>query len=208
MNSVPLFRLAGFGLAISGIIAGAGDATYNLLGPQAGAPVAPFVAGVTFVANIGVLLCLPGIGIRLAERSGVLGVIGYVLLSVGLAVFGVASYMINAVVSPNLPPELEQQPPVGLITIWMTTELLALVGLIVLGLATLRARAFARWIPWALFGSALLVALSDAPIPGVQLVGAAHAILLYAGLVAMAVSLIRGTAQVHAPAGQPALATA
>ena len=90
----------------------------------------------------------------------------------------------------------------------MTTELLALVGLIVLAVATLRARASVQRIGWDPIGSALLVALSNAPLPGVQFAGAGHVVLLYAGLVAMAIRLIRGTSAIESRTSKHVLATA
>src|SRR6202171_4519921 len=103
MTAYSLCRVAGLGLAISATVAGAGDATYNLLGQPDPGAAAPYAAALAFIANISVLMCVPAVGIRLAHRAGVLGLIGYALLSIGLAVFGVAAYMINAVVAPNLP---------------------------------------------------------------------------------------------------------
>lgn len=144
MTSDSLYRAAGLGLLVGGIIAGAGDLGHNLLSKEPASTAATAAALAAIVGSLLVVMCLPALAVRLAERAGVIGLLGYGLLIEGFVIFGVGGQMLNAFVDPIQPPDLAAQPPVGLIATFMLTELGATVGLILLGVATLRARVSRR----------------------------------------------------------------
>ncbi|MGI8564340.1 MAG: hypothetical protein ACR2MZ_12490 [Candidatus Dormibacter sp.] len=115
MTQVQINRAAGIGLLVSATVAGVADVLQTLPGHQATATVTVAGALVAFLGNLFVIICLPVAVGRQAQRAGILGVAGYVLLALVILVFGVASDMANALLIPNLPPAIASRPPGGLI---------------------------------------------------------------------------------------------
>lgn len=200
MTSETLYRLAGGGLIIGALVAGAGGAGRALLSelgpPQSFAAAAAAV--VAFVANMGLLICLPAIAARQARRAGLAGLAGYVLFALALLSMGVGMEMIFGLLFPSLPPAMTANPPAGVLVTFALTELTAVAGLGLLGVATLRARVFPSWTGGALIASAVVLVVADLPArisfgAGLQMVTETlHYVFFTAALIGMAVTLIRG----------------
>jgi hypothetical protein len=122
------------------------------------------------VGGIFVLLGLPGMYARQAERAGILGLLGFVLvwyvtlMQSVLLPFGNLTVM-SEMVAHLVPQKLEiimTAPPV-----WGPFFMLSMVGQVVgtllLAIAILRAGVFPRWIGWALVATLVLGVASFAP---------------------------------------------
>jgi hypothetical protein len=201
-----LYRLAGGGLIAAALVAGAAGAGRALLS-EVGDPqglIASGAAAVAFTANMVLILCLPAIALRQAGRAGVAGMIGYALFAIALLSMGVAQEMIFGLLFPSLPASMLAQPPTGITVVFLLTQLVAVVGLTLLGIATVRARVFPAWTGWALLASAVVLVLADVrpPLPAGTAVGitaeALHYLFFTAALIGMAVRVMGETAP---PAG-------
>jgi hypothetical protein len=118
------------------------------------------------------VMALPGLYLRQATRAGALGFVGFVLLSLGLLLGGVAFATIQVTIfpylaqsAPKLLPSNGTGPDAGFL-LWIFGPLLLLtVGSILLGIATMRARVFPRWTGILLLISGVLYLLSIPHIP-------------------------------------------
>lgn len=194
-----LYRLAGAGIIAAAIVACAGGAGRALLS-EVGDPqglIASSAAAVAFAANMVLILCLPAIALRQAGRAGVAGLIGYALFAIALLSMGVAGEMVFGLLLPGLPASVAAQPPAGVTVVFLLTELAAVVGLTLLGVATVRARVFPAWTGWALLGSAVVLVVADVrpPLPAGAALGmtaeALHYLFFTAALIGMAVTVMR-----------------
>jgi len=106
---------------------------------------------VTLVIVIGLLLFvigLPGMYLRQAERAGVLGLVGFILVFFGSLLSG-AFFTLQVTVFPLLaqvaPKLLEGEIlPGGMFLLLLVFSLLDMIGAILLGIATMRAHVFPR----------------------------------------------------------------
>ncbi|HEY6410483.1 MAG TPA: hypothetical protein VIY29_23785 [Ktedonobacteraceae bacterium] len=212
MTSQTLYRLSGGVLMIGSLFAIAGF----LLHPGGNNP-ANYLSPMWFPANLLILvgallvtLGLPGMYARQAERAGKLGLIGFTLtFFVGL-LFNVASGAIETFMFPTLAANvatrllLAGHPPATYGRLILVALLLELVGPILLGIATLRAKVFPSWTGWLLIATPVLVLVGffvSLPGPLAQL----DAVVLYLALMGMGFSLLarREITQVQ-PAVSPA----
>jgi hypothetical protein len=103
-------------------------------------------------------LGLPGFYARQAEQSGLLGLIGFVVLFVGIVIPYIAVHSVETVTAPKSPAQMRLLVRVGAPAI--------LVGVMVTGLATWRAGVYPTLPAFVLMGSVLLGLLSRvAPWP-------------------------------------------
>lgn len=207
MTTGKLYRIAGLGLILGGTIAAIGDVGQNLVNKNPPGSDAAIAALASFVGSIVVVICLPAVAARQARTAGVLGLIGYAALAVTFLIFGVASSLLDAFVRPNLPADLAATPPTGLVVTWILAELTGLIGLVLLGIATLRARVFPAWTGWAFLASAILLVIGHAPPPFGHIADIVHTVPLYVALIAMAYTLVRSSPAEPVPAEHPTLAS-
>ena len=122
-----------------------------------------------------IVLGLPGMYIRQAERAGFLGLIGFLLTLLYILILGVAGDTINAFVIPFLasaaPALLKGSLPSGLETFFIIGQLLAFVGGLLLGIATLRAGVFSRWASLLLIVGAVFSFIGNFLLPIIGTVG-------------------------------------
>ena len=90
-----------------------------------------------------ILLGWPGLYLRQAEKAGRLGLLGFVLSFVALLVLGIGFGTIDTFVSQMLAAEGSMPALLGF---ELFGGLLLVVGPLLFGMATLRARVFPRWV--------------------------------------------------------------
>ena len=167
MTSPMTYRLSGVVLMVGSLMAIIGF----LLHPS-GSTLANYSSSFWIPANllilIGALLIalgLPGTYARQAEQAGKLGLIGFSLTFIVLLLFSVALGAIESIVFPALAANAATRsflagPLPGLYSRFVLIALLLeLIGPVLLGIATLRARVFPRWTGWLLIAIPLLVLL-------------------------------------------------
>jgi hypothetical protein len=106
----------------------------------------------SFLALLGgemfVLLGLPGWYARQANRAGVVGLLGFVLFFFALLLSGIGGSIIDLFIKPWLsqgaPALLQTAPPLALLLFLLAGSVLSVVGALLLGIATLRARVYSR----------------------------------------------------------------
>ena len=179
MSSGMLYRWSGIVLLVGSLIGVIGSILSVILYPGhtltaqqvLGTPFS--IAAILFLAW-GLLLTmgLPGLYLRQATRAGALGFAGFVLLSLGLLLGGVAFGSVQVTIypylaqsAPKLLPSGGTGPDAGFF-LWILGPLLLLtIGSILLGIATRRAHVFPRWTGILLIVAGVLFLLSIPPIP-------------------------------------------
>ena len=174
MSSTILFRLSGLSLLLGGLLA-----VVSLIHPNASSgleylsdprTVPAHLLGLTAVLLI--MLGLPGLYAGQAERAGVLGLVGTVAVFFCVALLDGTHNVIDSMVRPALATLPEAAPllteggpldsameagPLG--TIVAVAGPVFLLGMIVLGIATIRARVLPRWVGTLPIVAALFVPL-------------------------------------------------
>lgn len=174
MSSTTLFRLSGLSLVLGGLL----SVLYLFIHPDESglayyrhAMTAPAHL-VGFVAVLLVLLGLPGLYARQVGRAGILGLAGTILIFFGLAVLDVTHNVVDATVTPALATIPDAEPLLAAggpfeeaLQSGMQGTLVGvggpmlLLGLVLLGIATLRAKVLPRWA-----GALLIVAAPVTPL--------------------------------------------
>ena len=205
MSSARLIRWSGVALALGGIaIALFVLALVPIGGFDAGGKAENTLTGIYRLSHglhiLGAVLALFGlVGLygRLKDRTGWLGLIGFVLAFVGTSLFvglGMIAEFIVPVLAVSAPPLLDPAGPLGASSpLFPLTFLPFLVGYILLGIATLRAGVLPRWSGLLLIIAAVLFAL---PVPWP--VPVAGAIAYGAGLIWLG-SALWGAAEMARP---------
>jgi hypothetical protein len=141
MLSTTLYRLSGIVLLLGGVLS-----IIGALLQIPSAPGTPLWIPSTWLALGGSLLILlgwPGLYLKQADKAGRLGLLGFVLSFVALLIVGIGFGTIDAFVSQVLAVE-ETMP--ALLGFELLGGLLLVVGPLLFGIATLRARVFPRWV--------------------------------------------------------------
>ncbi len=136
-------RWSGLALAAGALILGA-VFVLALFQTQEVLPTSP-MATVVLIASILIILSLPGMYARQSDAAGSLGLLGYVLLMVGMLPFVVYA------AAPMFFPEIKGPTKANAGGILLGTAWL--VGLMLTGIATLRAQVYPRWSSILLLGS-------------------------------------------------------
>ncbi len=160
MSSATLFRLSGLSLLLGGLL----HLIYLFAHPHSSGlayyadPATALSHLVGFASASLILLGLPGLYARQAERAGILGLVGTLLVFFGLAMVDVTHTVIDSAVTPALaaipeaPPLLAKGGPLeGAMQSGMQGTLVSaggpmlLLGLILVGVSTVRAGFLPRW---------------------------------------------------------------
>lgn len=212
MTSQTLYRLSGGVLVVGALFTMSG----LLLHPSGNTPVnylSPIWLPANLLILVGALLAalgLPGTYARQAERAGKLGLIGltltfFVVLLFDVALGAIETFLFPALAAHEATRSLLAGPlPAPYGRLILVALLLELVGPILLGIATLRAKVFPSWTGWLLIATPVLVLIGffvTLPGPLAQL----DAVVLNLALAGMGLSLLarRETTKV-----QPAVSTA
>lgn len=169
MSSTRLYRLSGFALLASGVLSIVGYGIGSIQNDDSVTTVtsAPYLA-MSLLVFVGAVLCvlgLPGMIARQAEQAGILGMVGGVALMLLQLIFGIGNGFVDVTVYPALVADPSTRafalagPPPVMNVFFMIGIALVLVSALALGIATLRAGVFARWIG-VLF---LLTVLAEVP---------------------------------------------
>ena len=184
MSSQTLYRWSGFALIVGSLIGILGTILDTILYPghdltaqQALSTQFAIDATLFLVWSVLLVMGLPGPYLRQATRTGALGFAGFVLLSLALLLGGVAFGVVQitdwpylAQSAPKLLPSGGTGPTLGFLLWILGPGLLLGLGSILLGIATLRAKVFTRWIGILLIVAGVLFLVSLAPIPFIDLV--------------------------------------
>jgi hypothetical protein len=141
MSSTTLYRLSGIVLLLGGVFAAIGALLEVPSAP--GTPL--WIPGAWFSLGGSLLILVgwPGLYLRQADTAGRLGLLGFVLSFVSLLVLGIGFGTIDTFVSQVLAGEGSMPALLGF---ELFGGLLLVVGPLLLGIATLRARFFPRWV--------------------------------------------------------------
>jgi hypothetical protein len=175
MSSLTLYRLSGISLLVGSLLTTLGVIPIFFIGDAPGSTIAASIALLRVLGGMLIVLGLPGVYARQAERAGILGLIGFLLTLFYILMLGVAGDTINAFVMPFLasqaPALLKGSLPSGLIVFYIVGGLLGFVGGILLGIATLRAAFIARWASLLLIVGAVLTFAGNFLPPIISTVG-------------------------------------
>jgi hypothetical protein len=208
MSSTQLYRLTGFALLISGVLSIIG---YGVGSFQSDTSVTEITSAPYFVINLltflGAAFCvlgLPGMIARQAEKAGVLGLIGGLAVMIVQLIYGIGNGFVDVAVFPALVADPSTRafalvgPPPVMNIFFMVGMASGVIGALTLGIATLRARVFARWIGVLL----LLTVLAEIPsFLDVPFLSNLAPLVSSVALLGVGIALMSPK---HTPAGAPA----
>src|SRR5260370_12669607 len=156
MSSATLYRWSGIVLLVGSLLGVIGSILDTVLPNETAQQVlsTPFTIDASLFLAWALLLTmgLPGLYLRQATRAGALGFAGFVLLSLGVLLGGVAFAIVQVTIfpylaqlAPKLLPSGGTGPDSGFLLWILGPVLLLAIGNILLGIATMRARIFPRW---------------------------------------------------------------
>lgn len=173
MSTTTSYRLSGIALLIGSVLGILYTASSAFIGgpfPQALAdPVAVIGSLIGFIGSILLLLGLPGVYTRQAKSAGILGLLGflfvwYVTLFQGVLIPFTSVTIVPMLVTDPTTQHLLAAGPLASFTPFSIPSLVGqTLGVLLLAIATLRARVFPRWPAWLLIASMILAAASFVP---------------------------------------------
>jgi hypothetical protein len=98
MSSTTMYRLSAISLLIGGGFAAIGAIAQAFLAEDYFSPLWIPVAALIFIGTLFVLIGLPALYLRQMKQVGVLGLIGFVLLFFGFAMFGIGFRFFDSLV--------------------------------------------------------------------------------------------------------------
>lgn len=211
MSSTQLYRLSGFALLVSSVlsIVGYGVGSFQSDTSVATITSMPYMA-MSLLVFVGAVLCvlgLPGLIARQAKQAGILGLIGGVALILVQLIYGIGNGFVDVTVFPALVADPATRafalvgPPPAMGIFFMVGEALGIVAALALGIATLRARVFARWIGILI----LLTIIAEVPsYLDLPMLGNLAPLVSSVALLGVGVTLMSPK---HTPSVEPARAT-
>lgn len=165
MTSPTFFRWEGIALLVGSLVFAISIALSLVVpGPLGLAgPPAVWDAWLGAISGLIFIIGLPALYTIQAQRAGMIGLLGFIALFVGMLLLTVVIDLIAAIAFANyvppkpLPPG-GVPPPLFAIIIFLVGGVLLIVGSILFGIAVLRTKVFASWTVWALI---VLAALSN-----------------------------------------------
>ena len=182
MSSATLYRLSGIVLLIGGLLSLVSSAAHDIqfpgLSPTPQQVLSPPWILETSLLLVGVLLIsigFPGFYLRQAESAGKLGFAGFVMLWIAVLLGGVSFIALQITVFPWFAQEdsklLTGGPPIVAALLFLFVPVLFfIVGSILLGISTLRAKVFGRGPGVALLALGIVNILSF-PVPHGSAIG-------------------------------------
>lgn len=214
MNAFTLRRLGGMAAVVAGVLCIIGGLLHPIEDGHAHSPQAllqPHLAGsVSLLAGtVLLLLALPGLYGWIAPRTGVLGLVGFLLYFIGNLLSAIPHLVLMSFAASDLarrdPGMISGQDAVIAAPAFEAEQLVSglglVLGLLVLGIALLRATGLPRWLGFAGIAGAVVLFV---PLPVLPVVtGLQIELLRGAMLVGLGVLAMRSTVQAVPPA-QPA----
>jgi hypothetical protein len=159
MSGQNLLRLSGIALLVGGPVYIIFD-VLNIFTSQGSDAPSPYAAIFGLLGSIFLIMGLPGFLVRQATKAGILGLIGWIVFLCG-ALLG-TGLLLNAIVFFPLEPQTAQSglPPAPIFALILTLLATQLVGGVLLGIATIRARIFSSWVGWLLIISSVIAGAS------------------------------------------------
>jgi len=178
ISSATLYRLSGLALLMGALLEIITAIVIALLFPSntpQQASSAPqqylttswlIVALLSLVSSLLQVGGLPGVCVRQRAQAGRLGLVGFILTQAGSILF-VGINVIDLLVLPFLAVNDQRllTPPASYTTYLLAAALLVTVGVVLLGLATMRAVVFPRWAALLLIVSIVINLVSFTPLP-------------------------------------------
>ena len=172
MSSTTSYRLSGIALIIGSVLSAiglilsafdSGSDFQSLI-----SPLSMIFSLFTIFGSLLVLLGLPGMYARQAERAGILGLLGflfiwYVTLFQGVMISFTNVTFIPMIAAHLVTPSVVTTPPSTWTPFFIVSLVGQVLGILLLGIATLRARVFPRWIGWLLIATLVLGVVSHLP---------------------------------------------
>lgn len=150
MSSTTLYRLSGISLLIGGLLAALAAVPVFFTGEDPSSPIAATAALLRIIGDVLIVVGLPGVYSRQAQRAGLLGLLGFLFTLIYILIQGVIGDAVEALILPFLasaaPSVVKGPPPQGLVFLFLVGGLLGLVGSVSLGVTALRATVFTRWV--------------------------------------------------------------
>ncbi|GAC1350209.1 MAG: hypothetical protein NVSMB27_30540 [Ktedonobacteraceae bacterium] len=175
MSTTTSYRLCGIALLVGSVLSVAyyliqgaflnGNDLATIISPMS---LVSSVIG--FIGSVFVLLGLPGVYARQARRASILGLLGilfvwYVNLYQGV-IIPFTSVTIISQMTAHLVPQsakIAMTPPPAWTPFFLVSLVGQVLGILLLGIATLRARVFPRWIGWLLIATLVIGLVSQLP---------------------------------------------
>jgi hypothetical protein len=180
-------RLSGLLLIVGAALVGAAIVLATLR-PVTNIAFSPQVSYLFLLGALLLLVSLPGMYARQANQAGWLGLVGYVLLQAGTVLF--AMLATPGLWYPSIKAPYPESVSGGLLGIAI------ILGLLLTGIATLRARVFPRWASILLLGATALFFFSffiAEMLPPIPYLGAILGILLALALAWIGIVMVQGT---------------
>lgn len=169
MTTLQLYRLSGLALLIGVVLWAGSTIVSGIAFPDNSDIVAatnPFSILLSLVGVIGTILALlglPGMYARTAREGGLVWLVGVVLTAITALLFGVFLGLMGVLVFPVLatraPDLFSEGPSPGFFVLFIIATLANVFGAILMGIAMLRRRIYARWCGYVLFAQAVLAVL-------------------------------------------------
>jgi hypothetical protein len=186
MTSPTFFRWDGLALLVGSLVFAIATALSLFipgpLGPSGPPPV--WDAWLGAISGLIFVIGLPALYAVQSQRAGVIGLLGFIGLLVGILLLAVVSNVIPAIAFANyVPPAIpssqeETGPPLFVIIIFIIGGLSLIAGSVLFGLAVLRTKVFASWTAWALIVlSVLSIGVGFLPFEAAFLIGSIATIL-------------------------------
>jgi hypothetical protein len=194
MSSTQLYRFSGLGLLIGGLLALIGTLIQGINGD----PLGPAWIPTTVLIVIGELLLivgLPGMYVRQAEKAGVVGLVGFLFFFVSTLMQGGGGGVTNLFFLPWLlqnAPHLATEGPPTIGIFFILAGLLSVVGAVLLGIATIRAAIFSRIAAVLLLIGAILNFVGQFLGDGVPYVSTISLVLLFGSMLWFGYTLLSG----------------
>ena len=219
MSSRTLYRWSGGTLIVASLLILIGSVLVAVLFPDHSSTKEqvlsfPWLLTILFtlIGSVLFVLGLPGFYLRQAGRAGVLGLVGFVLLFLDMLLQGAIFSAIQVTVLPLLAQSAPQllsgnNLPVGVfLFLLLLPGLMQIIGSILFGIATMRARVFPRWIGMLFLVAGVAFLLTIPPLPS-----SLSTVIETASFAALAIACIGGGYLLVAdrePAGVEAIAAA
>jgi len=173
MSSTTSYRLSGIALLIGGVLSVIYYLTQALFlsdtDPKALTSSLELISSlIGFSGALLVLLGLPGMYIRQAGRAGILGLLGFLLVWYVFLFQGILIPFTSMTIVPELAANpvtrsLATTPPPAFGPFFLVSLVGQVLGILLLAIATLRARVFPRWPVWLLIATLVVGVVSFIP---------------------------------------------
>jgi hypothetical protein len=172
MSSTTSYRLSGIALIIGAVLSAIG---YILSAFVSGndlqsliSPLSMIFSLFTIFGSLLVLLGLPGMYTRQAKQAGILGLLGflfvwYVTLFQGILIPFTTATFIPMLAAHQVAPQLMMTPPPTWTPFTIASMASQVLGILLLAIATRRAKVFPRWIGWLLVATLVVGIVSFVP---------------------------------------------